>query len=357
MTFIVFLIMLGLLIISHEFGHFIVAKKTGVRVDEFAFGFPPRLFSKKRGETNYSINLLPIGGYVKIYGEDGEEGQRENGVNEEPRSFSKKPAYVRFLILVAGPLFNILLAWILITYGYISGIPASVSDVPNGAKISDPRIIVLEVAKNSPAEKAGVKLGDEIIGFSDIESFKNYIKENQGKEINLNIKREDKTLSFNLTPRPDPPPQEGATGVAVDEIGTLKMPFYLAPFYALKFVYEMTVTITIAIFSFLISLIKGNGGLEQIMGPVGLVGATSTAFKTGISYLLGFVAMVSINLAIINLFPFPALDGGRILFLAIEKIKGSPINQKFLQVANTIGMALLLILMLIITYRDILRLV
>ncbi len=158
-------------------------------------------------------------------------------------------------------------------------------------------------------------------------------------------------------PRISPPPGEGAIGIAMDEVGILKLPWYWAPWEGLKMTYELTISIALAVFYFFVNLVKGLTGLEGVMGPVGIVGATNTVAKLGFSYLLSFVALLSINLAVINIIPFPALDGGRILFLLIEKIKGSPINTRVSNTIHNIGFALLLILMLAITYRDILRLI
>jgi regulator of sigma E protease len=348
---IIFIIVLGILILSHEFGHFIVAKKNNIRVDEFAIGFPPRLFKWKKGETVYAINAIPFGGYVKIHGED------DIGKPEDPRSFGSKSVLVRASVLIAGVFFNIVLAWFLISFGYVIGLPSSSSAAPAGTELKNVRIVVLEVAANSPAEASGIKAGDEILNFSKVQDFQNFIAVNKGKETPINLIHDGENVYVKLTPRENPPEGQGAIGIAMDEAGILQLPWYKAPFYGLKTVYELTIAIAVATYSFIINALRGSSVLSQVMGPIGIAGATGAAAKMGFSYLLGFVSLLSINLAIINIIPFPALDGGRILFLIIEKIKGSPISEKFSSIAHTVGLALLLILMLAITYRDILKLI
>jgi len=354
MAIILFLIVLGVLILSHEFGHFIVAKKSGIRVDEFAFGFPPRIFSIKKGETTYSFNLIPFGGFVKIHGEDDSSLCKDV---EDSRSFASKPAFIKSGVLLAGVFFNLLLAWFLISLGFIIGLPTSVSSVPAGAEIKNIKIVIIDVVQNSPAQLAGLKTGDELVGFLKVEEVKNMIDGNKGKKIEIKYKRGEEILSAELVPRISPPPGEGAIGIAMDEVGILRLPWYLAIWEGLKMTYELTISIALAVFYFFVNLVKGLTGLEGVMGPVGIVGATNTVAKLGFSYLLSFVALLSINLAVVNIIPFPALDGGRILFLLIEKIKGSPINTRVSNTIHNVGFALLLILMLAITYRDILRLI
>jgi len=335
MAIVLFLIVLGVLILSHEFGHFIVAKKSGIRVDEFAFGFPPRLFSFERGGTKYSFNLIPFGGFVKIH-----EDEKET-----------------IPVVLAGVFFNLLLAWFLISLGFGIGLPTSLGSVPAGAEIKNVRVVIIDVVKSSPAFEAGLQAGDELVGFTKVEQVKSMIDANKGKKIEIKYKRGEEIFSAKMMPRISPPPGEGAIGIAMDEIGILRLPWYLSIWEGLKMTYQLTISVAQAIFYFLFNLIKGAAGLEAVMGPVGLAGATSTVAHLGFSYLLGFVALLSINLAIINIIPFPALDGGRILFLLIEKIKGSPVNARVNNAIQNIGLALLIVLMLAITYRDILRLI
>lgn len=355
MSLILFFAVLAVLVLSHEFGHFIAAKKSGIRVDEFGFGFPPRLFGVKKGETLYSINLIPFGGFVKIHGEDGSIGSSQEDKNS--RSFSSKSISVRALVIAAGVVFNVALAWFLISLGYMAGMPTSVGTVPPGAEIMGKKVVILEVQENSPAKTAGLQPGDELAGFNSVEEAQKFISDNRGKETEINYQRDEKNFSVKLTPRINPPAGQGAIGIAMDEIGTIKFSWFRSVWEGLKTTYFLLIAVAQSIFYFIYNAVKGAGGWEQVMGPVGIIGVTGTAAKFGFVYLLGFISILSINLAVINILPFPALDGGRLLFLLIEKIKGSPVNPKVSGIIHSIGMALLLILMLAITYRDILKLI
>ncbi len=350
MSIILFFVVLAVLILSHEFGHFIVAKKNGIRVDEFGFGFPPRLFKFKKGETTYSFNLIPFGGFVKIHGEEGEE-------KGDPRSFSSKSHGIRATVIGAGVIFNLILAWILLSLGLLTGLPTSITSAPANTEIRDIKIVIVEAVSDSPAAQAGLRPGDELAGFSKIEDAQKFINENKGKEIELKYKREGEISSVKLVPRINPPAGQGAVGIAMDEVGIVRLPFYRAIWQGLKMTYQLIIIIAVSIFYFIIDAVKGAAGFDSVMGPVGIVNATGVVAKLGFAYFLSFIALLSINLAVINIIPFPALDGGRLLFLLIEKIKGSPINPRFSSIVHGIGLAILLILMLAITYKDILKLI
>ncbi len=349
MAILYFFIALAALILSHEFGHFIVAKKSGIRVDEFGFGFPPRLFSFKKGETVYSFNLFPIGGFVKIHGEEGVEGG-------DPRSFASKPVMVRAAVLTAGVVFNMVVAWFLISAGFMAGMPTSVASAPPGAKIENAGITVIQVQKGTPAEKAGLRAGDKLVGFNSVEGVQKFVSFNKGKKIEIKYERGGKVFSAEATPDIKPKDGNGSLGIAMDEIGVVKLPVYAALWEGAKMTYNLTIVIAVSLFHFVVNAFRGVANFDQVLGPVGIVGATGAAARMGIGYLLSFVAMLSINLAIINILPFPALDGGRLLFLAIEKAKGSPVNPKISGIVHAAGMIFLLLLMLAITYKDIMRL-
>lgn len=352
MSIVFLFIAFAVLILSHEFGHFIAAKKSGMKVDEFGFGFPPRLFKIKKGETIYSFNAIPFGGFVKIPGEDGEKGlERVEG------SFASKSVNARFLVLVAGVVFNILLAWILISFSFVIGAPVSSSAIPGGAALKNKGIIVVQVAKNSPADLAGLKPGDKLIDFSRVEDVQNFIESEIGKETELRYQRGKDFFSVALKPRVNPPAGEGAIGIAMDEIGILKLPFYKSIWEGAKTTYNLTVGTAMAFFNFAAEAIKGKSVLDAIAGPVGIVSLTGGAAKLGFVYFLNFIAFLSVNLAILNILPFPALDGGRLVFLIIEKIKGSPVSAKFMGITHSVGMVILMFFMLLVTYHDIARLV
>ncbi|MBU1159987.1 RIP metalloprotease RseP [Patescibacteria group bacterium] len=355
MSIILFVAVLAILILAHELGHFIAAKKSGIRVDEFGIGFPPRLFKIKKGETIYSINLIPFGGFVKIHGEDGSTGSPQGAI--DPRSFAAKSIGIRALVISAGVIFNVIFAWLVITVAYSTGMPSSVSAVPAGAEVRDSKIIILNIQNDSPAEESGLKAGDQLLNFSSTDQVFNFIEENKGKEIEINYKRGDETFTAKTVPRINPPEGQGALGIMMDEIGIVKIPWHRAILESLKITYQMTIAMAVAIFYFIVGAIKGLVGFDQILGPVGIVSATGTFAKIGFAYVLNFMAILSLNLAILNILPFPALDGGRLLFLLIEKIKGSPVSHKITSITHGVGLIILLILMAAITYNDILRLI
>ena len=220
-------------------------------MDEFGFGFPPKIAKFKKGETTYSLNLIPFGGFVKIHGEEGQEA-------EDPRSFGSKPIWNRSLIISAGVIFNVALAWILIIAGFSFGMPVGVSSVPKtfGTEIKNQKVIILEVAKNSPAESVGILAGDELAGFSSVGDASSFISQNAGKEIEIKYKRNTEAFSAKLIPRINPPAGEGALGIAMDEIGTVKLPFYRAVIEGTKMTYKVVVGTALSLFYFVVGAIR-----------------------------------------------------------------------------------------------------
>jgi len=367
MSILIFLVILLVLVVSHEFGHFIVAKINKIRVDEFSFGFPPKLFGKKFGETTYNVNLLPLGGYVKIYGENPDD-ESINGPDKD-RSFVNKPKYVQAMVLLAGVVMNFLVAWLLLSVGFMSGLPTSLGSAPAGAIIENQALTITSVVKNSPAEKGGIKTGDKIISFdtnkdstkilssvlssSDIQSF---VKKHGKEEIKVSLVRANEQIETSIIPEINTKENIPMIGISMDMIGTLKLPVHKAVFEGLKLSGDIFVGTLEGFYNLIKSAVVGKADMSQLTGPVGIVGVVGDAAKFGFIYLLSFTALISINLAVINLIPFPALDGGRLLFLIIEKIKGSRINPKVSNWVNAIGFGLLMLLMVIITYHDIIKL-
>ena len=369
MSVIIFIIILLVLVIVHECGHFFTAKKFGIRVDEFGFGFPPKLFGKKFGETEYTVNLLPLGGFVKIFGENPDEEGSDGP--DRARSFVHRPKWQQALVLIAGVLSNFLLAWLLFSIGFLSGLPASVGTLGEKYPLGDVHTVIVSVAPDSPAEKAGLESGDKIFNIQNKDwspsgnspdTIKGVIAESKGEEVEIGyIRGKDEFIGSNvqfvkLIPATNDTGKL-AIGISMDQIGTVR----LGPISALSEGFRLTLSVTKGTFVGLYNLVKdsvrGEGSLDSVTGPVGMVGIVDDAYKFGIVYLLSFAALISINLAIINLLPFPALDGGRLFFLLIEKIKGSPINSKIANNANMIGFALLLLLMLVVTFHDIVKLI
>lgn len=359
LTIIVFILILGILIFAHELGHFITAKKAGVRVDEFGFGFPPRIFAFKKGETTYSLNLIPVGGFVKIFGE-----QREKKTSRSKRAFYNRPAWQRAVMLIMGVVMNLLIAAIFLSIVHGLGIPSFV-EKGQEANYRNIQVQIIEVAKNSPAEKADLRTGDtilllffkkEAIQIKEVEDVQNFIAGHIGEEIIFTIKRGEETIQKTVIPRANPPAGEGATGIAMAKTGLISYPWYQAILKGFETAGKLFITM-IGLFYLLIkNLILKGAMIGEIAGPVGIYNLTSHMVQLGWVYVLQFAAILSINLVIINLIPIPALDGGRLLFLLIEKLKGKPIKPKVEQTANTIGFAILILLMIIITFRDIIKL-
>lgn len=365
MSILIFFIILLVLVLVHEFGHFFTAKKFGIRVDEFGFGFPPKIFGKKYGETEYSLNLLPIGGFVKIFGENPDD-ENTNGPDAS-RSFVNKAKWKQAIVLVAGVTANFLLAWLLFSIGFMSGLPTSVGSEVRGYALKDVNLVVISVAPDSPASQASLKSGDKIISVkSSVDSLtqinpdalKSFIVSNSEKEIEIEYLRgKDVNVHIaKITPVENPATKEPMIGISMDMIGIAKLPFFTAFKEGMALTLFVTKGTVVGLYMLIVDALQGKGSMESITGPVGMVGIVGDAYQFGFVYLLSFSALISINLAIINLLPFPALDGGRLFFLLIEKIKGSRLNPKFANTANIIGFGILILLMLVVTYHDIVKL-
>jgi regulator of sigma E protease len=384
LTIIIFIIILGLLVFVHEFGHFIVAKKSGMVVEEFGFGFPPRIvgiqkaggkwrwvwFHRKTSQaenitpqpplilrggedsTVYSINWIPLGGFVKILGEN-------NDNEEHPGSFINKGFWPRFFTLVAGVLMNVILAWAILSAGYMIGLPVainSLADVPAHATLTQPETAVLDVQKNLPADKAGVKPNDVILSldgkaFNSVDGFQQYINSHQGQAIDFQVQRGQQHLDILITPQVNPAPGQGATGIEVSMLGRLKYPWYLAIWQGGL----ATVTGIAGIVYGLYSLFVQHIGFSSLGGPIQIARITGQVTGLGFVFLMQFTAFLSLNLAVLNILPFPALDGGRVLFLLIEAVRRKRNNQKVEQIVNTAGFIFLILLMIAVTVHDIIR--
>lgn len=364
MSILLFFIILLVLVLAHEFGHFIVAKRSGIRVDEFGFGFPPKLFGIKKGETTYSFNLLPFGGFVKIFGENPDEESMHGP--DAARSMVRKPKYVQAAVLFAGVAFNFILAWLLISGGFVAGLPTSGAADPSLAYREAPMLTITSVAEDAPAARAGLMTGDRIvaidsekgeIGHPDVAAFKTIVAENAGKNILVEYERGGSRGSLVLVPEEGLVDGHAGVGVSLDVIGTVKLPIHKALAKGFVLTSKLTAETAVSLATLLRDAVLGHADLASVTGPVGLVGVVGDAYQFGFVHLLTLTALISINLAIINLFPFPALDGGRLLFLLIEKIKGSPIKPKVANILNAAGFFLLIALMLVVTYQDIVKLV
>ena len=346
LTILTFLVILLVLVLAHEFGHFIFAKFYGVKVEEFAFGFPPRIASFQKGETKYSLNLLPLGGFVKIKGEEGEE-------DFDPRSFSSQRFLTKILIVAAGVVFNLLLAYFLFAGGFILGTPVPLEDNDQNPTAE---IRISEVQKDSPAQEAGLLPGDEILSFSKIADVQNFIQAHRGEKVTVRIGRGKEILEREILLRKEVRPGEGALGIAMVRIGVERLGIFQAlgkGFYTTASLTRLTAQ---ALFGFFGEIFTGRASFEGVSGPVGIVNLVGDFSRFGLNFLIQLTALLSINLALINLIPFPGLDGGRILLLALEKMKGSPFHWKFPRLVHAAGFVLLLLLMILVTYHDILKL-
>lgn len=356
-TLIIFLLILGLLVLIHEFGHFITAKRAGIKVEEFAFGFPPRIWSIKKGETEYSLNLLPFGGYVKMLGED-EDASASEKKNE--RSFAHQSVWTRAKVVVAGVVMNFLLGWLLISLGFMIGMPpiASKPETIPYAQTKD-AVVITAIGRPSAAETMGIKPGDSVVSFNGQaiktrEELAALTKGNKGQNVTLEVTRngQTRTVSGQLGQG------EGPLGVVLDTLTTAKLPIWWAPIYGLWEAIKATGLIFVGIMKFFQQLIGSQQIPAEAAGPVGIFYITRSILDLGVAALINFVAVLSINLAVINILPIPALDGGRLLFILLEKFNRGKkvINQQIENIAHTVGFILLILLILTITYNDILKL-
>jgi len=352
-TALVFIIILAVLVFVHELGHFLIAKKFGVKVEEFGFGFPPRLWGIKKGGTIYSINWIPFGGFVKIFGEDG-------GDKNDKQSFVSKKIWQRTSVLLAGAIMNIVLAVFLLSLGFTVGLPWAIDDSEN---IVDAKVQITQISLGSPAELAGIKTGDIILGASSqaeklsnlekVIDLQNFIDRNKDQEVLIDLRRGQDILTFKLIPRKSPPVGEGAMGVGLARISKVVFPWYRAIWEGLMTAFDL-IWLTLSSLGILIWQLFSHGRVAgEITGPVGIYSITGQAAQMGFVYILQLAALLSINLAVINVFPFPALDGGRVLFLLIEKIKGSPVSERIERTIHSAGFVFLILLMVVVAFKDI----
>lgn len=343
------------LIVLHELGHFLLAKKFGVKVEEFGLGYPPRIFGKKIGETVYSLNLLPFGAFVRIKGEDKRI--------EDSRSFSQKPIWQRSLIILGGVISFWIVSAILLSLVMNLGFPVVIGDEENH-NLENPRVQIISIAPGSPAEKAGLKPGDAIKQLSvfdyqlttdKIRKIQEFTEKNLGKEVTLTIQRGKEVFDVKLTPRVSPPEGEGAMGVGLVRTATKSYRWYQAPIRGVMACGSLTVNVVKGWGIALGNIIRGRPSGAQLMGPVGIFSLISQVSQLGVNYFLQFIAIISVYLALFNILPIPALDGGKLLFLGIEKVRKRPVSQKVEQSLTTFFFALLIALIIWVTIKDIIR--
>lgn len=347
LTFILSILILGLLIFCHEAGHFFAARLFKVKVEEFAFGFPPTIWKKKKGETEYKINLVPLGGYVRLLGEEDKV--------KDPRSYSSLKGRKKIVIIVAGVFVNIALAWLLFSVGYMVGMsPIALSPESLGGEKTG-QIIVVEVSPNSAAEKAGLVEGDIINGFSSMEEFAQYTAQHKGQEITLSIDSTTgaRDVKAQLSSEDDAP-----LGVGLGGAGTkVKLGFFASFVAATREIGAFTKLMANFLWDIITSLFgpeKVSDSVKDVTGPVGIFTLTGQAVKLGGIFILQWIAILSLNFGLINILPFPALDGGKAVFIMLDGIaRRKVIKEEVEGLIHMIGFILLIILILAITYKDV----
>jgi len=358
MNLIIFFIALSVLVLVHELGHFVAAKKSGVKVEEFGLGLPPRILGKKIGETIYSLNALPIGGFCKLLGEDPPTASQSGGQarsKDKKRSFAYKKPWQKIVILAGGVTMNLILAIAIFTVVYyVMGVPEEIG-----------KVLVEEVVEGSPASQAGIKENDYIIAVDgqevkDNKSLIGKIDEFKGELVGLEIERSSGVREKVMVKvRENPPEGEGSMGVVITSTKIVKLAWwqgYKGISHGFGEAYYWGKMIVGGLVDMIIGVFKGQIP-KDVAGPVGMYQVTATVREeSGLFGVLQFFGVVSVNLAVVNLLPLPALDGGRIMFVLWEKISGKKINAKFEASANAIGMSILLGLLLLVTVGDVIRL-
>lgn len=369
MSVILFILILLLLILVHEFGHFIIAKKFGIRVDEFGVGFPPRAKTlAKIGDTEYTLNWIPFGGFVRIFGENPDEESMHGP--DSARSFINKPKWVQAAVLLGGVFFNMLLAWFLLSVMFMVGTDIALTENNEGFA-QEKRLVISYVYPSSPAGEAGLMPEDTILSMSvneeevlaelSPEQATLFITSHSEELITIEVERSEETITYSVQPQTgiiEEDPDRAVIGIGMGIVGLVQ---YSNPFLALiegaRFTADLTVYIWDGLMDFFGSILSFSADFSNVAGPVGIVPFVGQAAALGFAPLLFLTALISINLAIINILPIPALDGGRLLFLIIEVVKGSPISPKIANATHALFFILLLLLIVVVTYFDIARLV
>lgn len=353
-TVVIFIVILGVLIFVHEFGHFILSKYLGVKVEEFGFGFPPRMLRIKRSDTVYSLNWIPLGGFVKIKGESG-------NARRDHDSFAHRNVYQKVGILAAGVIMNFFLAFVLFTLGFIIGMPQEINDEDvTKYNVRNISIVVVDVEEGSPAQRAGIHVGDTLISingevFTNSAHASSFIADHAGEQLAIIVKRGHDAIRIVTKPEQYGTHERPLLGIGMIRAGLVQHDVLHAIVNGFQATISVIVLVVIAISRVLYGLFMGEGLGGQISGPVGVAVVTGHIAQLGIPYLLNFTAMLSINLGVVNILPFPALDGGRILFAIIEKIKGRPVNPTIEGFFHNLGFGLLILLVVFVTYRDLVQ--
>ena len=369
MSILIFIVVIVVLIVVHEFGHFVAAKWSGMRVDEFGLGYPPRAMTIAHvGGTKYTLNWLPFGGFVKIYGENLAVEPPIGGSTAKSRAFSSRPRILQAFVLVAGIAMNLLLAYVLITGALVVGTPSALTDsqLSHAANL---QLVVADVLPATPAARAGLLPGDFIESAQDTNGswqaidplqFTAFIAESGGNPVTLAVKRGGMAMTLIAEPATGVianDPSRYALGVEVAPVGVVPLSFKDAVIEGAQLTYGATILTAQGLWHFFAGVFTLQANWSQVAGPIGIAGAVGDASSSGFGNLLSLVALISINLALINLIPVPALDGGRLLFVIIESVIRRPINPTISRSLNTLGFLLLILLMVAVTAHDIFKIV
>ncbi|MDP3646360.1 MAG: site-2 protease family protein [bacterium] len=358
MTTLLVIAILVLLIVAHELGHFIVAKIFKIRVDEFGIGYPPRAFLLgKIGETEYSLNWIPFGGFVRIYGEDEQLGQR---------SFSDAKRWKQALVLFAGVAANTVVAYTLFATAFTQGVPRIVDSPSVGEHV---QLLISDVVSGSPADVGGLIAGDELVSVETMDGNKptelspsgvtDFVRARGGESITIIYMRAQATSTVSMRPANAVVPGEAgrpALGIGLVAVSTKSLSIGEAFSTAFTTTTNAFMYVGESLWTILWNSVHGAPDLSQVVGPVGLVGVIGDATHSGAGYVLALAGFISVNLAIINLIPIPALDGGRLVVLGVEALTRRKASHLVIQCINTIGIALIILLMVVVTYNDIARL-
>jgi len=363
MSILLFFIVLFILILVHEWGHFIVAKKTGMRVDEFGIGFPPKLFGKKWRGTEYTFNALPIGGFVRILGENADDVTENGEVASD--SFAAKSKWAQAAVLIAGVTMNIIFAWVLFVAVFMVGMQTPVDEMTASDEAT---LVITHVLPDGPAGQATIPVGAEVTGISangqNVESltptaFRDFTSNTENSPIEVTYTYTDVTKTVSIVPTVgliETDPQRPAVGVALSMVELVRQPIHTAIINATQTTIGSLGAIVVGISSLAVDSVKGTADFSEVAGPVGIVGLVGDAAEFGLTSLLMFTAIISLNLAVINMLPFPALDGGRLVMVGIEAVTRRAINPVWVGRVNLFGFALLMLLMIAVTYNDIVKL-
>jgi regulator of sigma E protease len=358
LTFLIFIVVISVLVFVHEFGHFIMAKRAGMKVEEFGFGFPPRLWGIRKRGTLYSINLIPFGGFVRIFGEDGEH-------RRAPGSFGAGTFGQKVAVITAGVAMNFLFAVVLLMLGNFFGLRVGIFDEQTAARAHDVKVQIVQVLEGSPAQEAGLQPLDEIRGFrladgevitvAGPEAVQEYAFAHAGEKVTMVINREGNEQDIPIRLREPTGPTEGPIGISLALTGVVRYPWYESIWRGVSMGAQIFWATLVGYGRLFASLVVDGRLGADISGPVGIATLTGQAARVGFNYLLQFVAMISINLAVLNILPFPALDGGRLALIGAEKVRGRALSQQVEGMMNAVGFAVLLLLMVAVTVKDIVQ--